>query len=127
MASSSARVTMPIRFFRRCLAAVIIWSTIALVGRPATFTGDSLGKIRATFDDKGTTRTRDKLRFAASLLTITAGRVLRISLPTLGSNSTHQTSPRFIGDVVREPADPLGRLGFSHFVSRHLAIAALEG
>jgi hypothetical protein len=36
------------------------------------------------------------IKAAASLLTITAGRVLQISVPTEGSNSTHHTSPRFI-------------------------------
>ena len=35
---------------------------------------------------------RPNRRFAASLLTITAGRVLRISLPTAGSNATHHKS-----------------------------------
>src|SRR5207302_9231157 len=50
---------------------------------------------------RGTT-TRS-LRFpTALLLTMTAGRVLPISSPTVGSNVTSQTSPLFIQRVAHE-------------------------
>jgi len=48
-----------------------------------------------------------------SLLTMTAGWVLRISPPIDGSNATHQTSPRcgglsgLIGDIPGQAFDPL--------------------
>src|ERR1019366_7447115 len=75
----------------------------------------------------GTTTTRARLRFAASLLRITAGRVLRISLPTAGSNSTHHTSPRFICRIPGKRVAPLHRLGLAGLICRHGAVSAVQG
>jgi len=56
---------------------------------------------------------RRAVPFAPSLLTMTAGRVFRISPPTAGSNLIHQTSPRFIGHVSNKILAPLQRLGLA--------------
>lgn len=56
----------------------------------------SRGYWRRVLRVRGMTTTLARLRLAASLLTMTAGWVFRISLPTEGSNFTHQISPRFI-------------------------------
>ncbi|CAK0673412.1 hypothetical protein BK306_16020 [Escherichia coli] len=58
-----------------------------------TVTTASLGYTRSVLLVRGTTTTRARFLFAASLLTITAGHVLRISLSTAGSNSIHHVSP----------------------------------
>ncbi len=57
-----------------------------------TVTTASLGYTRSVLLVRGTTTTRARFLFAASLLTITAGHVLRISLSTAGSNSIHHVS-----------------------------------
>lgn len=59
---------------------------IALLLCPPTVTMASPGYCRPVLLVTGTTTTLARFRLAASLLTITAGRVLRISLPTAGSN-----------------------------------------
>src|SRR4051794_30044306 len=64
--------------------------------------------------------------FAASLLTMTAGRRFCISPPTEGSKFTHQTSPRFIGYVPDKCLDPFQRLSFSRFISGHFRVARRE-
>src|SRR3954465_13307 len=80
----------------------------------------------------GTTWTRFSMRLAMSLLTITAGRVLRISPPSVASKATHHTSPRrgcsagLIGHVADQPLAPGRALGFARFVRRHIGIACLE-
>src|SRR3954467_3060415 len=67
-----------------------------------------------------------------SLLTITAGRVLRISPPSVASKATHHTSPRrgcstgLIGHIADQAFAPLKRLGRARFVRRHIGIAGLE-
>lgn len=57
---------------------------------------------------------------------MTPGRVLRISLPTAGSNSTHHTSPRCIRDVADQAIAPLGRRGLALAVSRHGAVVLVH-
>src|SRR6478672_8887384 len=77
----------------------------------------------------GTTWTRLSSRFAMSLLTTIAGRVLRISPPIAGSNATHHTSPRrgglprVIGDVASHALDPFGGVPLARFVRRHRPVA----
>src|SRR5712691_7916850 len=64
-----------------------------------------------------------------SLLTTSAGRVLRISPPIAGSNATHHTSPRrgglprVIGDVAGDALDPFRRLALALLVRRHRPVA----
>ena len=98
-ASISGLESVSSRFFSRDLSAAIIWSAIALLLCPPTETMASPGYCLPMLLVIGTTTTRVKWRLAASLLTITAGRVLRTSLPSVGPNSTHHTSPRIIGHV----------------------------
>src|SRR5260364_437786 len=69
---------------------------------------------------------RARFRLAALLLTMTAGRVLRISLPTAGSNSTHHTSLRCIGHVSGKSVAPLHRFGFARLVGSHRPVAIIE-
>src|SRR5215212_5871968 len=77
----------------------------------------------------GTTWTRFRARLAASLLTMIAGRVLRISPPRLGSKATHQTSPRRGGSAlaIRHVPDqgfgPFLGFGLAHAVGGHRLIA----
>ena len=85
-----------ILFFRRLLSAFIIWSVITLFLLPFTVTIASPGYNRETLPVSGTTTTRFRYLLAISLLTITAGLVFCISVPTAGSNSTHQILPRVI-------------------------------
>ena len=82
---------------RRILSAVISWTAIALVRFPATGTLASLGCKRSVLLVSGTTITRLKLRLTELLLATMPERVLQISLPTAGSNSTHHTSSRSVG------------------------------
>src|SRR3990172_2923042 len=72
---------------------------MALLWRLFTLTTASLGYTRSLREVMGTTCTRFKYLFAASLLMMTAGRFLRISPPTEGSKLTHQTSARLIGYI----------------------------
>jgi hypothetical protein len=60
------------------------------------------------------------------LLTISAGRVLRISPPREGSKATHHTSqrrrsPRLVGDIADQVLDPLGGRAFTLLVGGHRA------
>src|SRR5262249_49338694 len=57
---------------------------------------------------------------------MTAGRSLRTSPPTAGSKFTHQTSPRFIGDVSDVGFGPLQRFGLARFFAGHLLIGNLQ-
>ena len=59
--------------------------------RPSPPQAAGAASVRST---SGTTTTVRRARFSASALSTTAGRVLRISLPRVGSRSTHHTSPR---------------------------------
>src|SRR5260363_385695 len=81
------------------------------------------GYCRPVLLVNGTTTTRARFRLAALLLTMTAGRVLRISLPTAGSNSTHHTSLRCIGHVSGKSVAPLHRFGFARLVGSHRPVA----
>src|SRR5882672_1893261 len=68
-------------------------------------------------------------RFARSLLTTTAGLVLRISPPREGSNATHHTSPRsgglsgLIGDVPGQVFNPFGGFALAFLVGGHRPVA----
>lgn len=132
MASSTARMSAfdkaPIRLFKRLLSAAMIWSTIAFPCFPATVTEASPGYRRSTLLVNGMTTTRARFRFAASLLTMTAGRVLRNSLPTngSGSNSTHQTSLRFIGHVFSKSVAPFQRFRFALPVGGHRPVSVVQ-
>src|ERR1051325_4318828 len=72
------------------------------------------------------------MRLAMSLLTITAGRVLRNSSPSGVSTAPHPTSPRLgwstrlIGPVADQALAPVERLGLARFLRRHIGIARLE-
>ena len=61
---------------------------------------------------------------------MTAGRVFRISPPSDGSKSTHQTSPRstglWKGRVGDHPFGPLQRLLFAGLVGGHVAVASFD-
>src|SRR5262245_24426566 len=57
---------------------------------------------------------------------MTAGRSLRTSPPTAGSKLTHQTSPRFIGDVPHGGLGPLQRLRFARLLLSHLLVGQLQ-
>src|SRR5579864_3106945 len=67
-----------------------------------------------------------------SLLTTTAGRVLRISPPIAGSKATHHTSPRcgglslLVGDIAGQVLDPFVGLALARLVGRHRAITLDE-
>src|SRR5262245_12134103 len=99
---------------------------MALCFFPRTLTSASLGYTRSTLVVRGTTWTRFKCLFAASLLTITAGRCLRTSPPTPASKWTHQTSPRFIGHVSHGGLGPFQRLGFALFFLGHLLVGGFQ-
>src|SRR3990170_3619843 len=60
--------------------------------------------------------------FAASLLTMMTGRLLRISPPMEGSKSTHQTSPLFMGAVPEGCLGPFQRLFLPGLVLRHSGV-----
>src|SRR3954466_3721342 len=72
------------------------------------------------------TTTRERLLLAASLLTMTAGRVLRISLPIEGSNSTHQTSPRFIAHISGQRIAPFGSFRLAGLIFSHGLVAVIQ-
>src|SRR5579862_762670 len=61
-----------------------------------------------------------------SLLTITAGRSLATSPARDGSKLTHQTSPRFIGNVPDGSFGPIKRFGFACLVLGHLLVCVFE-
>ncbi len=71
----------------------LLYNRFAALTLTPTVTTASLGYTRSVLLVRGTTTTRARFLFAASLLTITAGHVLRISLSTAGSNSIHHVSP----------------------------------
>src|SRR5260364_45748 len=130
IASSTATISaldkVPIWFLSRALSAAMIWSAIALLLCPPTVTTVSPGFCRPVLLVNGPTTTRARFRLAALLLTMTAGRVLRISLPTAGSNSTHHTSLRCIGHVSGKSVAPLHRFGFARLVGSHRPVAIIE-
>src|SRR4051812_35861080 len=72
------------------------------------------------------------MRLAISLLTTTAGRVLRISPPTDGWNATHQSSPRrgnsagLIGYIPNQALAPRQRFGLARFLARHVRIGCFQ-
>src|SRR4051812_48520305 len=72
------------------------------------------------------------MRLAISLLTITAGRVLRISPSIDGSNAIHQTSPRrgnsagLIGHVADQALAPRQCFALARFLAGHLGIAGFQ-
>src|ERR1035437_8508896 len=78
------------------------------------------------FEVSGTTWTRLRNWFEASLLTITAGRFFLTSPPTAGSKLTHQTSPRFMRDVRDGGFCPLMSFCLASLVGRHFAIGRDE-
>src|SRR5260364_13718 len=125
-ANISALDKVPIWFLSRALSAAMIWLAIALLLCPPTVTTVSPGYCRPVLLVNGTTTTRARFRLAALLLTMTAGRVLRISLPTAGSNSTHHTSLRCIGHVSGKSVAPLHRFGFARLVGSHRPVAISE-
>src|SRR5262245_2009925 len=57
---------------------------------------------------------------------MTTSRLFRISPPMDGSKFTHQTSPRFIADIVEGSFRPFQGLGFARFVLGHLLISGFE-
>src|SRR5260364_37990 len=130
IASSTANISaldkVPIWFLSRALSAAMIWSAIALLLCPPTVTTVSSGYCRPVLLVNGTTTTRARFRLAALLLTMTAGRVLRISLTTAGSNSTHHTSLRCIGHVSGKSVAPLHRFGFARLVGSYRPVAIIE-
>src|SRR3972149_10375015 len=64
--------------------------------------------------------------FAASVLTMMAGRFLRISPPMEGLKLTHQTSPLFMGAVPEGCFGPFQRFFLAGFILRHLLVSRLE-
>src|SRR5664279_3952107 len=78
------------------------------------------------FEVSGTTWTRLRNWFEASLLTMTAGRFFLTSPPTAGSKLTHQTSPRFMCDVRDGGFCPLMSFCFASLVGPHFAIGSHE-
>src|SRR3990172_926584 len=99
---------------------------MALLRRLFTLTTASLGYTRSVREVMGTTCTRFKYLFAASLLMMTAGRFLRISPPSDGSKFTHQTSPRLIGHISNGRLRPLERLGLAGFVLAHFHVRGFK-
>src|SRR5450756_2367528 len=93
---------------------------------PLTDTYASLGYSRSMFEVSGTTWTRLRNWFEASLLTMTAGRFFLTSPPTAGSKLTHQTSPRFMRDVRDGGFCPLMSFCLASLVGRHFAIGRDE-
>ena len=118
--SDDARV--PALLMRRCLLTVVSWSAIALDRLPWNVTDASLGYNRAVEPVRGTTCTRFRCWFAASLLMTTAGLRFRISPLTDGSKLTHHTSPRFIGDIRNRSFCPLESFCFAFFFLGHLMV-----
>src|SRR5829696_4432467 len=70
----------------------------------------------------GTTWTRFRNWLDASLLTMTAGRRLRISPPSDGSKLTHQASPRLIRHVPDGRLGPCMSFGFPLLLPSHVPI-----
>jgi hypothetical protein len=130
IASSTARMSAaestPFRLRRRCLSAVMIWSAMALAGSSPMRTSASPGYTLEVLLVSGTTTTRFSARFAALLLITTAGRVFRISLPTVGPKDTHHTSPLFTGCISNQPFAPLQCFRLSRLVSCHFLILGQE-
>ncbi len=104
--------------------------TLLVVQRDIGFRGIEAADIAGERHDLK----RFSSRLATSLLTMTAGLVLRISPPIDGSTATHQTSPRrgvlsgfirpgVIGYIAGKLFDPLCCLALALLVGRHGAIA----
>lgn len=91
---------------------------------PATVTCASPEYWQPVLPVSGTTATRARLRLAASLLIVTAGRVLRISLLTAGSNSGRQISPRFISHINGQRVTASKRLSLALLVC-HCPVAVV--
>ena len=115
---------------RRSLLTVAIWSAIAFRWSPLRTTVASHGYTRSVRLVMGTTCKRFKVRFAALLLTITAGRIFCISPPSDGSKLTHHTSPRSKlanwKRIVDQGFYPLGRFALPVPVEAHLPIGRLQ-
>jgi hypothetical protein len=90
----SAVASCPTRRVRRLLSTARTWSHTATLPAPAEAVATTMGGRGVGPVDSGTTTTVRRARFKASAVSTTAGRVLRISLPRVGSRSTHHTSPR---------------------------------
>src|SRR3989304_7617766 len=99
---------------------------MALLWRLFTLTTASLGYTRSLREVMGTTCTRFKYLFAASLLMMTAGRFLRTSPPTDGSKLTHQTSARLIGYISNGAFSPFPCLSLARFILSHSQICCFE-
>src|SRR3990170_7336751 len=99
---------------------------MALLWRLFTLTTASLGYTRSLREVMGTTCTRFKYLFAASLLMMTAGRFLRISPATDGSKFTHQTSPRLIAHVPDGDFCPFESFQFARLILAHFLICRLK-
>src|SRR4030042_7141904 len=99
---------------------------MALLSLPSNMTSASLGYRRSVLLVRGTTWTRLRNLFDASLLTITAGRFFLISPPTEGSKLTHQTSPLFMRYVLESCLGPIQGFCFSLFVLCHLGVCQFE-
>src|SRR5215210_1363304 len=74
----------------------------------------------------GTTWTRFRNWLDASLLTMTAGRRLRISPPSDGSKLTHQTSPRLIRHVPDGRLGPRMSFGFPLLLPGHVPVSSQQ-
>ena len=92
---------------------------------PATVTCASSEYWRPVLPVSGTTTTRARLQLAASLLIVTAGRVLRISLLTAESNSGWQISPRFISHINGQRVTAGKRLSLALLVGCHCPVAVV--
>jgi hypothetical protein len=62
----------------------------------------------------------------AIAMAISAGRSLRTSPPTVRSNLTHHTSPRFIGDISHCAFCPFHRVRLARFVLCHLFVGGIK-
>jgi hypothetical protein len=97
------------------------------LGYPATERHVSLAGIKPPgFAGQGDDLDGFRCRLEASRLTITAGRVLRISPPMAGSQPTHQTSPRFIGHVASQVLGPLESLCLAPAIGGHGLVGRIE-
>src|SRR3970040_241504 len=99
---------------------------MALLRLPWTVTYASLGYRRSTLLVSGMTWTRLRNWFAASLLTMTAGRSFLISPAMDGPKLTHQTSPRFIGPGPDGGLGPFGPLALPPPIFGHLTVGRYQ-
>src|SRR3989304_9484767 len=82
--------------------------------------------MRSVLLVRGTTWTRLRNLFDASLLMMTAGRFFLISPPMEGSKLIHQTSRRFMGYVLEGDLSPLYGLFLPLFVPCHLSVSRFQ-